>query len=179
MHALNPSDELRDLFRGTVEQVFFTQLGLCEPELTDYLARLLAGFLHMDAICRLQDPEAAATVDEIVQRCVADELAGRDDVSDHAVSRLLNRYVGDFSLFWTGMYPETLRARRQGGVSRLHEFTLRGKQGYEIASTLTRVGDQPTADLLHGLSEQFEYCADGLRLVRASWERDMRGENHN
>lgn len=164
------SDEqkLRSFFTGMVEQVFFSDVGICVPMLTDYLSGLLVEFVHMDAICR---PEATTSPQLAAwSQMRADAVLGVN--SDQcARERVTHKYIGDFTLFWAGMYPETLRKRRQLGVDRLHEYRLRGKFEYDVASRLSRPGDVPPADLLRDLSEQFDSCAHGLRLVRQSWEQ--------
>ncbi len=83
--------------------------------------------------------------------------------------RLINKYIGDFTLFWTGVYPENLR-RSHSTTDRLDLYLRQGKRSYGIAGELTGETDEPPATVLQELSEQFEYCVHGLRLVRASWE---------
>ena len=41
---------LRRMFDGLVEQVFMTEIGICDPRLTEYLGALLSGFIHVDEI---------------------------------------------------------------------------------------------------------------------------------
>jgi len=176
MRAINPERELRELFQGLVEQVFFTEVGICAPAVTDYLSGLLADFVHVDRIYRMRSVDGR-TIREL-SRLQADADLGPATAEDYR-TLVINRYVGDLTLFWTGMYPETLRRRFQGGIDRLHEYTLQGKRGYEIASALTRPGQVPPADLLRGLSEQFESCMHGLALVRRTWERHSRHVGHN
>jgi hypothetical protein len=176
MRTLNPQDELRRLFRGLVEQVFMADVGICSPALTDYLGRLLTDFVHMDRIYRLR------TVDGRVIREVSRLQAEADlgpVAGEAAWERLINRYIGDFSLFWTGVYPELLRPRRRHGVDRVREYVLQGKRGYGVAGELSSEGDVPPAELLFDLSEQFESCAHGLHLVRESWQRLSQRPGHN
>jgi hypothetical protein len=102
------------------------------------------------------------------------EAALRQTASETERRRLINRYIGDYTLFWTGVYPEQLRARRQGGVDRLQEYLLQGNRSYVIASELATPDSDPPAALLANLSAQFECCVHGLHLVRESWERQSR-----
>ncbi len=169
-------DPLRQLFDGLVEHVFLVEMGLCDPGVTAYLARLLAEFVHIDHIYRLQTVDREA-IREISRMEALADLG--PDVTDTERKRLINKYIGDFTLFWTGVYPEHLRARHQGGVDRLREYLLQGKRSYGIACDLTRVNDAPPADVLQQLSEQFEYCVHGLHLVREEWERLSEGPGCN
>ncbi len=165
---LQPGHPLRKLFSGLVEQVFNVEIGICDPAVTDYLEELLAGFVHVDRIYCLR------TVDDEVIRDISRmeaEAALAPGVPDTQRRRLINKYIGDFTLFWTGVYPESLWGRRQGGVDRLTPYLRQGKRSYGIASDLTRADDVPPAEVLQQLSEQFECCVHGLHLVRAGWER--------
>lgn len=166
---------LRRLFDGLVEQVFIVDLGICDPPLTAYLGDLLADFVHVDHIYRLR------TVDNEVIRELSqmEALASLGPAVDETRRRrLINKYIGDFTLFWTGVYPEHLRPRA-GRVSRLEVYLQEGKRSYSIASELTREHERPPAEVLQQLSEQFEYCVHGLHLVRASWEEMVNRPGHN
>lgn len=164
----DPNHPLRRLFNGLVEQVFQVDIGLCAPTVTDYLGELLAEFVHIDRIYALRSIDREVIRE--LSRMEADADLG-PGVSETQRRRLVNKYIGDFTLFWAGVYPEQLCPRRQGGVGRLHEYLLQGKRSYGIASELTRPDDAPPADVLQCLSEQFECCVHGLHLVRAGWER--------
>ena len=172
---IQPDHPLRRLFGGLVENVFQAELGICDPALTDYLTRLLSEFVHIDAIYRLR------TVDGGVIREVscaeADAYLG-PHVNPTERRRVVNRFIGDFTLFWTGVYPETL-SPRHGGVSRLNEYLLHGRRSYGIASELSQGDAEPPGRLLRRLSEEFESCVHGLHLVRESWEQLDLDARHN
>jgi len=91
--------------------------------------------------------------------------------------REVHRHIGDFTLFWTGMYPESLR-RIQGGKSPdgFLDYCRQGKRAYRIAAEIEGGEDRPPCELLMRLSEQFELCAYGLREVRREWESGDGGE---
>ncbi|MEW6252520.1 MAG: hypothetical protein AB1716_17930 [Planctomycetota bacterium] len=159
---------LRRLFDGLLQQVFTVDLGIGDPTLTDYLGELLFDFVHVDRIYRLR------TVDgEVIRelsRMEAEAVLG-PDLRETDRRRLINKYIGDFTLFWTGLYPEHLWPRHQGGVSRFEPYLRQGKRSYGIASELTGPRERPPAAVLQQLSEEFECCVHGLHLVRQSWER--------
>lgn len=164
---VGPRHELRKLFSGLVEHVFLSELGICNTRLTDYLSELLSEFVHTDDVYRVRDVDGRAIRE--VSHMRADAQLG-PHVTEHERKRTLNRYIGDFTLFWTGVYPEQLRARHSGGVDRLTEYLLEGKRSYAVASDLTRGREEPAGDLLQALSENFESCVLGLHLVRGGWE---------
>ncbi len=158
---------LRRLFDGLVEQTFMAELGMCDPRLTDYLGELLSEFVHTDHIFRLRGVDGQTILE--VSRMEADAHLG-PDVAPGTRTLLVNRYIGDFTLFWSGVYPETLRPRMQSGSDRLREFLVRGKRSYDIASQLCDDGSDPPAAVLRCLSQEFEACVHGLHRVRHGWE---------
>lgn len=144
------------------------EVGICDPGMVGYLGRMLADFVHMDQIYRLR------TINNQVIREVSQMEALADlgpQVDETRRRRLINKYIGDFTLFWAGVYPESLRPRFHSGLSRLEAYLRQGKLSYGIASELTSMDEEPPADVLQQLSQQFEYCVHGLHLVRAEWER--------
>lgn len=171
---LDTAQSLRKLFDGLVEQVFNVDIGICDPPLTDYLGALLTDFIHVDRIFALHTVTGDVIRD--ISRMEVEAALG-PDIDETLRRRLINKYVGDLTLFWAGVYPENLRPRRSGGVDRLVPYVCQGRRSYGIASELTGADDQPPAAVLRQLSEQFEYCVHGLHLVRASWER-LAAENH-
>lgn len=164
---LDEQHPLRRLFAGLVEQVFFVDLGLCDPRMTDYLSGLLVEFVHVDHIYRLRDVDGQVIRE--VSRMEAEAHLG-EAVEDKTRASIINRYIGDFTLFWAGVYPESLRPRL-AGVDRLSEFVLQGKRSYGIAGELSHEHADPPPALLRRLSEEFEVCVHGLQLVRSGWER--------
>jgi hypothetical protein len=79
------------------------------------------------------------------------------------------RHIGDFTLFWTGVYPEAVStARRRGDPDGVLNFTAQGKRAYRIAGEDARFAEE--APVLRRLSDEFELCAVGLREVRHEWE---------
>jgi hypothetical protein len=86
--------------------------------------------------------------------------------------RAIHRHIGDFALFWIGLYPDGLpNTRRTVVPDRMIDYVGQGKQSYAIAATLFDEDSEPPGSLLRRLSEDFEVCAHGLGRVRRGWER--------
>jgi hypothetical protein len=140
---------------------------VADPPLTDYLSGLLTRFLHFDAVYRLRNG-AGEPITELTEMVIeAEQLpaGGR-------TRREYYRHIGDFALFWTGVYPEALdRLRRRSCKDAVVSYTAQGKRGYMIAARLEEEEHHDDeADLFRRLSAQFELCAVGLRKVREGWE---------
>lgn len=156
--------QLKRFFSGLAQHTFFTELGMADPPLVDYLSEMLVRFVHLDAVYRIRDL-AGRRLEQVGQML----LEAQQRVGD--ARREIYRHIGDFTLFWTGVYPEGLK--RLQAADRLDYFVdycTQGKRSYWIASTY----DDPQYDeqnrVLERLSQHFELCAYGLRQMRREWE---------
>jgi hypothetical protein len=159
---------LRRWLAGLVENTFHAEVGLCEPAVLDYIAELLTEFLHVERI-NLVDDGSRRKVEDLAELLAQAEA--RIGLSDER-RRELYRHVGDYTLFWTGVYPENLkRMHRRQAKDDLLDYFEQGKRSYFIASELGSDETLPPALVLRSLSDQFEYCVYGLGLVRRNWEQ--------
>lgn len=87
--------------------------------------------------------------------------------------RQVHRHIGDFTLFWAGVYPEALRELRSSAKKdHFIDYCSQGKRAYRIASSIeTSEPEDAPSEILERLSREFEMCAYGLREVRREWER--------
>lgn len=174
MYSLSQTHPLRRWFAGLVEETFQQAIGVCDPPLLDYITELLTDFLHVERINLLADG-SGRKVEDVTGLLV--EIGGNDAV-DAERRREVHRQIGDFTLFWTGVYPENLqRMRRRQNRDGLLDYLEQGKRAYAIASRLSSDDTRPAAGLLRALSDQFEDCVYGLGLVRQEWSRRPDGPN--
>ncbi|HRX84091.1 MAG TPA: hypothetical protein P5572_03645 [Phycisphaerae bacterium] len=164
MLPIRKDHPLKHLFAGLVEHAFQTELGICDPAVADYLSDLLIEFVRMDEMSIARDVAGrpVAEVADLIGQC---ELTG--GLSPLARDRFVHRRLGDYTLFWTGIYPEGVK--RVAGPSwrdTVAEYVNFGKRSYAIASELTPLDELPPPRLLRRLSEEFESCVHGLGLVR-------------
>src|SRR5437016_11685025 len=131
MWYFNPEHPLRRLFAGLTEHAFVTTLGVADPRLVDYLSLLLSRFVHIDALYRLRNAKGRRLeeVADMVFEAEALPPEGR-------TRREVHRHIGDFTLFWTGVYPEMLK-RLRSVLTKDHfiDYCAQGKRSYYIAST--------------------------------------------
>ncbi len=163
----NSDHPLRRLFAGLTEHTFFTILGVGDPHLVDYLSLLLSRCVHMDALYRLRNAQGKR-LEEVADMMLEAEAFPPEG----RTRREIYRHIGDFTLFWTGVYPEvTQRMRSALHKDHLLDYTEQGKRSYYIASTYEEAPYQDEAPVLRRLSDEFEVCAYGLSQVRKEWER--------
>jgi hypothetical protein len=164
----NPPDNhpLRRLFAGITEHAFLTTLGVADPPLVDYLSLMLSRFVHTDAVHRLRDADGRRLGELTEMAIEAEKLP-----AEGRTRREYHRHIGDFALFWTGLFPEAVnRTQRAPCKDHVINFTAVGKRSYYIASTFEDDTFRDEAPVLRRLSEHFEMCAYGLREVRREWE---------
>lgn len=162
---------LRRLFAGYAEHTFMHDLGMGDPPLIDYLSELLSRFIHINAIHRLRDAQGKR-LEEVADMMIEAEALPPEG----RTRREFHRHIGDFTLFWTGVYPEALeRLRARLTKDSFIDYCQQGKRAYYIASTFEDDPYRDEAPVLRRLSERFEICAYGLRQVRREWERSQPG----
>ena len=160
---------LRRLFGELVYRVFFADLGVHDQALTQYLSDLLTRFVHIDTIHRICDAQGRRLT-EVAEML----LAAQDKPADSPFipEREIHKHIGDFTLFWTGVYPEALRyLKAQTRRDHLVEYVGQGKRSYGIAAGFDRRPFREQAAVLRRLSAEFELCVWGLSLVRHAWEK--------
>ena len=151
-------------FNGLSECIFQSKLGVVDGQLIDYVSDMMLRFVRVESLHRVRRPNGQP-VTEVFQMLVeAERRVG-------LARREVHRHIGDFTLFWSGMYPETLR-KVKPDVSRdgFIDYCRQGKRAYAIAAEIEAGEDRPPCELLYRLSEQFELCAYGLREIRREWE---------
>ena len=150
------SHPLHRLFRGLTEHAFMDELGIGDPPLVGYVAELLASFVPSQTVWRLRDTQGR----QLNQ--VTAMIAEAEASDDAARRRECHRHVGDFTLFWTGVYPEALgKLQGPSRADALVSYQQQGKRSYYLASTLSEPKTRVT--YLLRLSDQFELSASACR----------------
>lgn len=157
---------LARFFFGVCEYVFEGRLGVADPPLIDYLSNLMIRFARIDTVHRVRNLAGRPVLE------VADMLSEAESRIGLA-RRDVHRHIGDVTLFWTGVYPESLpKLRAVEKKDFFVDYCAQGKRAYYIASTIETDRDEDTPnEILQRLSDQFEMCAYGLGEVRREWER--------
>src|SRR5688500_66258 len=164
MHQESRTSAVRRFFSGLTEYAFEARLGVANPALVDYIAELLVRFVRSDELYRLRSVRGQRLVQ------VADMLAEAQHREGPA-RRQVHRHIGDFTLFWTGVYPEVVESMRRGSKDALIDYQQQGKRAYWIASTIPVEKETAPPDGLTQLGEQFDLCVYGLGELRLQWEQ--------
>ena len=162
---IQDEDSLRRMFCAYIEQTFQVELGIADPPLTDYLTDMLLRFVRSDLIYRVRNPRGRRLeqVTGMLQEAAAREAEPQREVY---------RHIGDFTLFWSGLYPEALpRLQSPTSPDSLLDYRQQGKRSYYLASMYQSDPYREESHVLRRLSEEFDLCSVGLRQVRKEWEK--------
>ena len=162
--SISSEHPIRELFGSLVQRAFAGHLRMSDPQLARYVANILVDFTHQDSIYRLRDARGKL-IEEVA------EMLLEGDVSLNATSfereREVHKHIGDFTLFWTGVYPEMLRYFRAASRrDHLLDYVEQGRKSYGIAATFQYGPYVEEAPVLRQLADNFETCMYGLHLVR-------------
>ena len=160
------SHPLRQLFQELVTHHYSAMLGLRDPQISAYVASVLTEFCETDQLYKIRDA-AGRPLDDVGQMLLqSDPVYGPAPSFDR--ERQVRKHIGDFTLFFTGMFPESIqhfrlrRYRLEGFV----DFMKAGKESYYIVSKFEHFEYAKVAPLFAKLSEEFERCVYGLNLVK-------------
>jgi hypothetical protein len=86
--------------------------------------------------------------------------------------RQVRKHIGDYSLFFTGMFPESLNGQRlrRSRMDSLIDFVRAGKESYYIVSKFEHFEYAKVAPLFRRMSAEFEQLVYGLNQVKNELE---------
>ncbi len=135
-----------------------------EQDIEDYLAHLLLDFVHTDRIFALRDKAGRRLIS------IADMIAEGDirlNADSFERERQVHKHIGDFLLFWSGVYPEFLRDLKvKMGEDIIYDYRRQGMESYFVVSTFEHEPYTHEAPTFRKLSARFEECATCLRVIR-------------
>lgn len=157
---------LRSFFENAVHESLSGRLGLRDcDDVEKYLAQLLVLFLHHENIFSLRDA-GGRRLESI------SEMLAEGDVRLNAVTfdreREVHRHIGDFLMFWSGVFPEFLS--RVPELESVDDAVNRGRFSYYVVGSFDHAPYDAEAPTFRKLSAEFEACREGLLLVRAAFE---------
>ncbi len=161
---------LREFFNELVEKHYSEEVGIRDAEISGYISNLLAEFCEADELFKIRNEEGRPLSDVGEMLMEADPVFGPAPSFDR--ERQVRKHIGDFTLFWTGMFPESVqhyRLRRQR-LDNMVDFIKAGKESYYIVSKFEHFEYAKVAPLFAKLSREFERCVYGLNIVKNELE---------
>ena len=164
---------LEPFFQQAVRNSYEGKLGLHDPDVIQYVARVLCDFSETDHLFRAREG-AGHPIEELQAMVMASDPVNGTAPSFDA-ERAMRRYLGDYALFVAGMVPEAIDsgATEQNRRPTLGELIKLGKDSYHVVSQFNVFEYKKEAPLFTRLSEQFERYILGLALVREEMGRRL------
>ena len=174
----NPANEsllftgqsLRGLFDELLSRNFEENLHCSDREIILYLANLLTDFSRAENLYAIRNAKGKSLEDVGEMLLESNPLF---EASSFDREREVRKHIGDFTLFFVGLFPEAVnrwRLRRQR-LDSLLDYVRTGKESYFIVSEFNLYEYKEAAPLFKKMSEQFEMCVFGLNLVKRSLEQ--------
>src|SRR5918911_1237174 len=128
VQTIRPDHPLRRFFTDMVRRRFDTDARLPDPRLAAYVSGLLADFTHVDNLYRIRDSRGRRLEDVGEMLLESNPLLGANSFDRE---REVRKHVGDYVLFMTGLFPESLSTRQRFRRMRLDVFVDYVKAGKE------------------------------------------------
>lgn len=162
MKPISRNHPLVTLFSDALESGLERTHTSATPPAHDYLLDLFVRFVHTESIFAIK--RDGRPVDSVI------EMVAEGDVRLHAQSfereRQVHRHIGDYILFWSGVYPNYLnRLKTDSGIDLLCDYTERGKESYLVVSTFDHDPFREEAPVFRELSENFERFSSAISLA--------------
>jgi len=163
---IRDSHPLQQLFAELVARHYAEEIGIRDPQIVNYVSHLLTEFCDVEQLFKLRNLAGRKLTD------VGEMLLESDPVFGPAPSfdreRQVRKQIGDYTLFFTGMFPESinhLRLRRNR-LENFIDWMKAGKESYYIVSKFEYFEYVKVAPLFASLSTHFEQCVYGLNRVK-------------
>ncbi len=160
------SHPLQQLFMDLVTRHYTTGVGLYNPGISEYVAHMLTEFCEVDQLYKIRDAAGRSLADVGEMLIESNPIYG--DAPSFDRERQVRKHIGDYTLFFTGMFPESinhLRLRRER-LENFIDFVRAGKESYYVVSKFDQFEYAKVAPLFAQLSDHFELCVYGLNLVK-------------
>ncbi len=163
---IRESHPLRQLFQELVSHHYSAMLGLRDPQISAYVASVLTEFCDTGQLYRIRDAAGRPLDDVGALLLQSDPVYGPAPSFDR--ERQVRKHIGDFTLFFTGMFPESIQhwRLRRHRLGNFVDFMKAGKESYYIVSKFEHFEYAKVAPLFARLAAEFESCVYGLNLVK-------------
>jgi hypothetical protein len=167
MEAMPESNPLHELFSQLVNQRFDQEIGLRDSNVKQYVTELLTEFCDTRQLYSIRSAEGRPLEDVGEMLIEADPIYGPAPSFDR--ERQVRKHIGDYTLFFTGMFPESInRFRlRRNRLENFIDLVKAGKESYYVVSKFDQFEYQKVAPMFAKLAHEFEACVFGLNCVKS------------
>ena len=156
----NDESSLCEYFRDALHWSFAERLGIDDAAAEAYLAAMLVRMAATDGLYAVRD-DRGQRVSSVREMLAYGDVRLRARSFDQ--ERKVHRHIGDFILFWAGLFPERLTS-----LGAFADPIAQGRESYAIAASFDHPPYHEEAPVLGRLAREFETFREGLTLVRRS-----------
>jgi hypothetical protein len=162
-------EKLHEFFLSTTQRTF-TELGVGDEAVVGYIAAVLTEFARSDRLYALRNRRGRA-IDGVVDiRRAANRFA--DDRANALRARALQKYVGDYALFMTGLFRTHVESRGALGY-----YFEEGQRSYRAVSELDLTRFRTGFLLFEQLAKNFEDYSGALDYMRKAYFTPQPGQS--
>src|SRR5689334_10398277 len=103
-YDISDSHPIRRYFAVEIHRALL-EVGLCEQDVEAYLSHMMVQFMHHDKIFAIRDA-AGHRLEAVVDMLAEGDI--RVNANSFDRERQVHKHIGDFLLFWSGLFPEFL-----------------------------------------------------------------------
>lgn len=161
-----PESSLLQQFFNHIVERNYEDVGIRQPEVHAYVATLLTEFCELDNLYKIKNAEGRPLADMGEMLLESDPVYGPAPSFDR--ERQVRKHIGDYSLFFSGMFPESINHHRlrKYRLEGLLDFVKAGKESYYIVSKFEHFEYAKVAPLFRRMSQEFERLVYGLNQVK-------------
>lgn len=163
------NDRLQKVFLDLTRRSFW-QLGIHDASVAGYVADVLSEFASADSLYRMRSRTGRKL--ESVAEMIAESDAGLSKENRLLRERALRKYLGDYTLFMSGMFRSYVEGR-----GFLDYYVEEGRRSYRTVSELDLSLYRTGFILFQELSKKFEYYSGALDYMRKAFFAPAPGED--
>jgi hypothetical protein len=161
-----PESSLLQQFFNHIVERNYEEVGIRQPEVHAYVATLLTEFCEVENLYKIRNADGRPLADVGEMLLESDPIYGPAPSFDR--ERQVRKHIGDYSLFFSGMFPESINHHRlrKYRLEGLLDFVKAGKESYYIVSKFEHFEYAKVAPLFRRMSHEFERLVYGLNQVK-------------
>lgn len=163
MHRISREHPLTQLFADLVQnQIGQHVSSVGHEQVAQYLTDLLVDFVRTENVFAIKNAEGQAL------RSIFEMIAEGDvrlKASSFERERQVHKHIGDFILFWSGIYPDFLSKFKINAGELVCNYSQQAQSSYHVVSTFTHEPYGEESAVFKQLSENFEAYRFVLREV--------------
>ena len=162
LQSVHMEKPLHEFFSHIARQSFH-ELGVDDQPVVDYVAALLTEFARADRLYPIRDRDGRA-IDHVADITRTPARISPNDQRSLLRARALRKYVGDYSLFMSGVFRSHVESR--GALAYYFE---EGQRSYWAVSELDLTRFETDFLFFQQLAKNFEHYSGALDYMRKSY----------